>query len=1056
MPSLRVLGRFFIFVFTLVIAYGLAGQFRSLSTLAATLKAVKAQSQTQDIDLTIIYSLGRKNLDSVSNFVVDESDNVYLCVTPLKTGFASPGLVIIKLNSRGELIYQKIIAQVGISSSPQITIDKGGNAYIGGATRDTNFPVTSGALFGSLRGGDDGFVLKLDSGGSIVYSTYFGGLNDDFINDIAIDNAGGVYVTGATNSTSSFPILNGPQVIHGDGGRVNDAFVAKIDVTAGKLVYSTFLGGENDDIGRAIKVNSFGNAFVAGETHSASFPFVRGVTRNFGFGDGFITEMSPTGSSFVYSTTIFASDPDSINDIAVDDSDNVYACGQTRSADFPLINAFQVEKRGFSDAFVFAINIRRNEFLFSTYLGGSGTESANGLFLDNLGNIYITGRTSYPDFPRLKPLRETPGGELINDDAFFTKFSAGGSLIYSSLLGGSMDDSASSIAANGDKIWVAGRTLSSDFPVTPSNLVPINKLSGTGFLTKISETGPLACVVTCNTNVPQTAEINKPVDFNALLKASEGCQGSVSSLWDFGDGFVSASPDNTHVYTRTGIYNWKLNVRLNGQIVCSSSGQITITLLPCFVPSVVMETRDQAVLVNQKVTLTANANGTESLNFRWFRKTGLEIAFLGRSDLPSFDIATNTISFSEYYVSVNNQCGVTTSASVKIAVTDRYPVIFVPGIGGSVLKDTGPGFTEYWPGPTTSDDTKQKALSLDPNAPKTEIIATDVVRSVLGNDIYGSFLDFMKNSGYRENKSSEQNPTLYLLPYDWRLSSRNNIKTVETAIRSIRQRYPGAPVNVITHSMGGLLIRSYILAHPNDNGVDKFISIASPWLGTPKGISVMFDGQFIDGFLGSLEQKLLISQDSLKKLVKFWPGIHELAPSKAYFDLGGKPLIFKGFDQNGNKIKKNGTVMLGYDDTMSYLNAVIGGGIRDNNFNFHSSAQDDERGNGFGVDYYHIVGKTNANKTIMSVVLTGQKSKKVIGYTMTTEQGQGDGTVTLISAQRKGMNQNENSDHLFTVDEMGGSFDHTSLVKQSDVRKILSKLLNITVISAQFAQKEQQ
>lgn len=1048
---------FRVVAFSLIL--GLTGWFQSPAAVSAV------GAQTQEIDPEIVYSsyVGGEDADSVADVATDKSGNVYLClVSDNNNSFFIDDLRVVKFDPRGQLVYVKLIGQVtnrllnkGVELDQiplSIAVDNDGNAYIGGHTDLLNFPVTVNALFGSLRGGLDGVVVKLNPTGSISYSSYFGGLNDDMITDIAVDDEGGIYVTGGTESTASFPILNAAQPTQGGGQ--TDAFVVKIDSVSGKLVYSTFLGGVNDETGQGIKVDKNGSAYVTGETISVdTFPFVNGLVpdRIGGSFDGFITKISPSGSGFVYSTRIIGNEFDSAHDIAIDNLNNVYICGVTRSTNFRTVNPFQAERRGNFDSFIFALNIERNEVLFSSYFGGDGSEQARGLSLDDSGNPYIVGVTDHPfSFPVLKPFQQVPTDPetpFLFSYVFVAKFKSDGTLLYSSLLGGSRDDFGNSVAVNGVFVWVAGQTYSRDFPTTGSAFQINYAGGGDGFITKISEIGRQPCVVTCNASAPQFAEVNKPVSFSASVEISGDCDDRFSTTWIFGDDSRSFGQLKVnHTYAEAGIYTWKfLVLDDNDNVVCISSGQITIGLLPCSVPSVVMESLDQTTLLGKGVTISVAATGSEPLTFRWFRRTGSETVFLGSGNVPRFNLSTSAISFGEYYASASNDCGVSSSTPVKIAVTDKYPIVFLPGIAGSVLKGVGSSPVEYWPGPTTSDDAKERGLSLDPNDPRIDIVATDIVRSVLGSDVYGSFLDSMKDSGYRENGVSEKNPTLYLLPYDWRLSSKDNIAAVEKNMAVIKQRYPKAPVNVIAHSMGGLLVRAYILAHPSDNGITKFISVASPWLGTPKGISIVFDGQFMEGFIGGLEQKILIGQDSLKKLAKFWPAIHELMPSRSYHDLAGRLVIFRGFDQNGNKLKKKqGDLVLNYDQTMSYLNANVQNGVGDNNRNFHSQAQDDERGNAFGVDYYHIVGKTSADKTITVVVFTGHKSKKKITHSVSTESGQGDGTVALISAKREGMNQSEDSGHLFIIDETKGSFEHTSLLKHPEVQKTLTRLLTAT------------
>ncbi len=258
------------------------------------------------------------------------------------------------------------------------------------------------------------------------------------------------------------------------------------------LMHSTYLGGESQDIGRGVAVDGTGAAYVVGETTSLDFPLKNPIqAENKGYEDVFITKFKPGGSSLVYSTYIGGSErgnggTDMAWDIAVDGNGCAYVIGSTNSLDFPLKNPLQRALRGENDAFLFKLTSAGNNLVFSTYLGGSSTDSGNGIAVDTSG-VYVTGGTSSPDFRLKNPFQKTARGK---SDAYVAKFAPdGNSRIYSTYLGGDDSESGIKIAVDSaGSAYVTGNTFSSDFPLKN----PFQKtLKGRSdvFVTKLSPSG---------------------------------------------------------------------------------------------------------------------------------------------------------------------------------------------------------------------------------------------------------------------------------------------------------------------------------------------------------------------------------------------------------------------------------------------------------------------------------------------------------------------------------------------------------------------------------------
>jgi len=396
-----------------------------------------------------------------------------------------------------ELIYSTYLGGSHYDRGQAIAVDGNGNVYVTGYTGSSDFPVTSGAYDTTFNGGWDVFITKLNStGSSLIYSTYLGGSCDDYSYAIAIDGNGNVYVTGYTAS-SDFPVTSGAYDTTFNGGWY-DIFITKLNSTGSSLIYSTYLGGSNTDCGYAIAIDGNGNAYVTGDTISSDFPVTSSAydtTFNGDF-DVFITKLNSTGSSLIYSTYLGGSRYDRGQAIAVDGNGNAYVTGGTGSPDFPVTSGAHDTTLGFAyDAFITKLNSTGSSLIYSTYLGGGFIDSGYAIAIDGNENVYVTGGTGSSDFPVTSGAYDITLGftsdGLITKDAFITKLnSTGSSLIYSTYLGGSSDESGYAIAIdrNGNA-YVTGVTDSSDFPVTSGAYDTTFNGGGDVFITKLNSTG---------------------------------------------------------------------------------------------------------------------------------------------------------------------------------------------------------------------------------------------------------------------------------------------------------------------------------------------------------------------------------------------------------------------------------------------------------------------------------------------------------------------------------------------------------------------------------------
>ena len=375
-----------------------------------------------------------------------------------------------------QLIYSTFLGGSAFDGAKSVAVDFAGNAYITGATYSTNFP-TQNSISNTLQGSSDAFVVKINpSGTALVYATYLGGSNDEDLfgseraGGIAVDSSGNAYVTGCTTSVD-FPTVN---PIQGYGGAGNcDVFVSKLNLTGDTLLYSTYLGGSSADAANAIAVDDQGSAYIAGDAgkNFLDNPFTSST-------HAFVSKINPTGSAVVFSRFLGGNGHEFATDLTVDSAHNIYVVGNTYSTDFPVsLNAAQPTKGAGSgnDAFITKIKADNSGLVYSTYLGGSQTDEASGIAVDDLGNAYITGMTQSPNFPLQNAYQPAYGGE--RGDAFVTKLNPTGTgFVYSTYLGGNNDENyfsghgpygAIAVDANYNAS-VTGYTCSTNFPTLGS------------------------------------------------------------------------------------------------------------------------------------------------------------------------------------------------------------------------------------------------------------------------------------------------------------------------------------------------------------------------------------------------------------------------------------------------------------------------------------------------------------------------------------------------------------------------------------------------------------
>lgn len=436
---------------------------------------------------------------------------------------------VTKIDPSGtNLVYSTYLGGTSEDRGWDIAVDAEGNAYVTGQTYSLDFPTTDGAFqtapFGHASPAvGDGFVSKLDAtGAALVYSTYLGDADVetpegsvgtvtglDACWGITIDEQGNAYIAGHTLSpmfpttAGAFDTQFGPEPVEGQtGGGISaaDAFVCQLNPAGSDLVFSTFLGGALNDYGHAVALDAQGNVYVTGMTESSDFPTTAGAFQTAPFigslpvlGDGFVTKLNPTGSDLVYSTYLGDADVEREPDprhgavtgadfgqgIVVDAQGNAYVTGATYSPNFPTtegaydrtLDTLGVDGQhgdiASADAFVAQVNADGSALVYSTYLGGDGTDFGNEIAIDAAGNAYVVGSTSaLEDFPETENVVPKQGYFNVTiTDAFLTVINPDGSgLVESVRFGGTSSEDAQGLALDSQGYaYVAGTTFSQDF-----------------------------------------------------------------------------------------------------------------------------------------------------------------------------------------------------------------------------------------------------------------------------------------------------------------------------------------------------------------------------------------------------------------------------------------------------------------------------------------------------------------------------------------------------------------------------------------------------------------
>ncbi|UCD64613.1 MAG: SBBP repeat-containing protein [Candidatus Zixiibacteriota bacterium] len=432
------------------------------------------------IDPVIIFSsfLGGTRSDYGWGARVDDAGNAYLVGMTNSTDFPTAvsfqdalagemDLFVSKISPENStLLFSTYFGGSAQDENPRITLDHFGNVYIAARTQSPDFPTVN-AFDNSLDGLSDAIVAKISSTGDVlVFSTFLGGIEDEFGNAIDVDQNCNAYVSTVTYS-EDFPVVDPFQISPSNGTK--DITVSKFSVAGDALLYSTYLGGVQDDESKALVVDDNGCVYLTGHTYSQDFPVVGGFDPSMESTDAFVTKLNNQGNGLIYSSFLGGSEGDFGTGIDIDASGCAYVTGGTVSPDFPIVNAFQPVFTGGStfglDLFVSKVNPSGASLEYSSYLGGSDDEHPAGIKIDRYGNAFVVGATNSPDFPLVNPIDSLMTDDVM--DAIISRVSSSGDeLEFSTYFGGDSTDYARTLQVDDNRdVYITGYTLSNDFPL---------------------------------------------------------------------------------------------------------------------------------------------------------------------------------------------------------------------------------------------------------------------------------------------------------------------------------------------------------------------------------------------------------------------------------------------------------------------------------------------------------------------------------------------------------------------------------------------------------------
>jgi hypothetical protein len=467
---------------------------------SAAVQVTAAPGAVPHVDLSSF--LGGNANDMVRDLAFDAQGNLYLAGGAFSSNFPTKGAVVdrtpngqsdafvAKVGPGGQLVWATVLGGPGVERAYALEIDDQGYIYLAGRAGQ-GFPTTATSFQPSFAGGtavppyqeQDGFVCKLaPEATAIVFCSYFGASDNDIIRDVALDPQGNIYVAATIESINRLPAAWFGSAFQKTPNGGTDGVVAKIAPDGSRVLWATYLGGSGNEAGQpSLRVSPTGEVTALYVTNSANLPTPNGYQRALaGMTDIYVARVAADGASLVWATYLGGTRAEHFetHNLGLDAVGNVIVAAGTASTDFPVTAGAVQRTYGGSggtgtgagtnyggDGFVAKLSPDGGRLVASTYLGGRFGESIEGVAIDALGAVYVSGATYSANLPvTAGAFRMTLGGDA---DAFVAKLEPDlGRIAYLSYVGSAAEDLGRAVATTPDGVFaVAGQTESGGFPL---------------------------------------------------------------------------------------------------------------------------------------------------------------------------------------------------------------------------------------------------------------------------------------------------------------------------------------------------------------------------------------------------------------------------------------------------------------------------------------------------------------------------------------------------------------------------------------------------------------
>ncbi|MFW9915340.1 MAG: fibronectin type III domain-containing protein [Candidatus Thorarchaeota archaeon] len=640
--------------------------------------------------------------------------------------FTSDVFVAMLSKTGQNLLYATFLGGSGYESGYAFAFDAMGNAWITGYTESTDFPATSDALNNTNNGGQDVFAVKLsNSGQTLLYSTYLGGLLIDRGQAIAVDANGIVWITGDTqDSAKNFPATTNALNITNNGGQ--DVFLACLSSDGRNLLYSTFLGGLGSDCAYDLAFDANDDVWITGSAYDAAtdFPTTADAlnTSHNQQNDVFLARISNDGQSLLYSTFLGGAESEYGYSLALDASGTVWVAGHTwdhTTTDFPTTtDALNTSHNGMIDVFLARISDDGQTLLYSTFLGGTGEDYFEAFAIDAAGALWLTGYTESTDIPTTADaINATYCGGTY--DAFVMRLSTTGqALLYSTYIGGSGTDRGFAFAPTATgAVWLTGDTQddTTDFPTTADAINTTHNQGYDVFVSLISLSPPsapqdLSATVSSNQSVllvwnapllQGDAPITSYRVYRSTTSGSYGAPLAETTQTFFFDSMATGGQIYHYVVTA-------LNIGGEGALSNETTIFLPLAITAPSPPESLSATPGESAIV---LSWSAPSDGGSPITiYRVYRGTisGM-YALIGVTASTTFNDTTVLLGITYYYVVTAANAIGNSDFSSEVSATPfgtSDPILTVPNPAQNLLATAGEHFVELsWAGPNNTGGT---------------------------------------------------------------------------------------------------------------------------------------------------------------------------------------------------------------------------------------------------------------------------------------------------------------------------------------------------------------